>query len=171
MGTSFNHDLTRCTPLQAAIAHAIAAGQSISAAARSNGVGRTAIYSWLKDSPSFSKAIEEAKQWYAETLGDQLRLLSVKAINTLDAILEDPKTSPGVRLRAAAMILHRKNWQLPVPVGTPAEQHMEQALALAEASYRQSKLVQPAISQAVRNNSEHFSKLDQPVRPSHGDPS
>ncbi len=104
--------------VQARVALSLASGASISSAAASTGVGRTAIYSWLKSDSSFADAVKIAKAEFVLTLRDQLRDASAKALNTVTDILDDPKAPAGVRLRAALAILTRPQfpeagWNLP----------------------------------------------------------
>lgn len=146
------------TPLQMSVASALASGHSISTASRQTGAGRTTIYTWLKDVPSFSKACHEAKQWCIDSLRDQLHDLTRKALDTIEAILEDPKTSASLRLRAALAVLHRAQWNVPEQIRTPEQENIDKALALAEASYRQSKLAQTALTQSA---------IDQAVQAAH----
>jgi transposase-like protein len=104
--------------VQARVALSLASGASISSAAASTGVGRTAIYSWLKNDSSFADAVKIAKAEFVLTLRDQLRDASAKALITVTGILDDPKAPAGVRLRAALAILTRPQfpeagWNLP----------------------------------------------------------
>jgi transposase-like protein len=111
------------SPAQAQVALSLASGASVTHAAQSAGVGRTTVYEWRKHNPDFSSAIDQAKAEYAATLRDQLRDLSVKALSTLEALLDDPKTPASVRLKAALAVLNRPRfpkqaWNLPEKIGS-----------------------------------------------------
>ena len=108
------------SPAQAQVALSLASGASVTQAALSAGVGRTTVYEWRKSIPEFSEAVDQAASEYADTLRDQLRDLAAKALSTLESILDDPKASPSVRLRAALAVLNRprfpkREWALPEP--------------------------------------------------------
>lgn len=130
------------SPAQARVALSLASGASLSHAARSSGVGRTTIYAWLKDNPHFSAAIEHAKMEYIATLRDRVRDLSAKALDTLDAILDDPSVHPSVRLKAALAVLNRphfpdQGWHLPEKTNHPGDEQALETLAQLEFSHRQ----------------------------------
>ena len=105
-------------PVQAQVALSLASGASITQAAREAGVGRTTIYEWRKFIPDFNDAVVNAAYAYTESLRDQLRALSAKALVALDQVLDDPKASPSVKLRAALAVLNRPRfpkheWSIP----------------------------------------------------------
>ena len=106
------------SPVQAQVALSLASGASLTQAALSAGVGRTTVYEWRKNIPEFIAAVEQAASDYSGTLRDQLRDLSAKALSTIEAVLDDSKASPSVRLRAALAVLNRprfpkREWALP----------------------------------------------------------
>lgn len=107
------------TATQNQVVVALSTGASLSAAAQAAGISRSTIYSWLNDPLSvFSKAIDLAKQQFADSLRDQLHDAAVSALHALIAILNDPKASPSVKLKASLAILTRtdsgkKVWNLP----------------------------------------------------------
>ncbi|MCC6369152.1 MAG: hypothetical protein IT165_36985, partial [Bryobacterales bacterium] len=92
------------SPAQAQVALSLASGASLSHVAKSSGVGRTTVYTWLKENPAFSSAVDYAKAEYVATLRDRIRDLSAKAINTLDSLLDDPSVHASVRLKAALAV-------------------------------------------------------------------
>jgi transposase-like protein len=114
------------SPVQAQVALSLASGASITQAALAAGVGRTTIYEWRKNIPEFSAAVEQAAYDYTESVRDQLRTVSAKALTTLEQILDDPAASPSVRLRAALAVLNRPrfpkgDWALPGRACTPED--------------------------------------------------
>ncbi|MBL8174092.1 MAG: SEC-C domain-containing protein [Bryobacterales bacterium] len=102
------------TAPQIAVLQALAAGMTITAAAAHASVPRPDVYSWFDD-PAFVHAFALGHQEYALTVRDRMLSLSAKALDTLEALLDNPKASPAVLLRAALALLTRKNWNLPAP--------------------------------------------------------
>ncbi|MBV6433440.1 MAG: hypothetical protein IANPNBLG_03618 [Bryobacteraceae bacterium] len=171
------------SPAQARVALSLASGASLSHAARSSGVGRTTIYAWLKDNPHFSAAIEHAKMEYIATLRDRVRDLSAKALDTLDAILDDPSVHPSVRLKAALAVLNRphfpdQGWHLPEKTNHPGDEQALETLAQLEFSHRQARYAQtvldhiveaglahPPTSPEPRTHPDTSEQQTQPVRP------
>ncbi len=129
-------------PVQVQVALSLASGASLSQAARSSGAGRTTIYTWLKENPAFSAAVEQAKAEYVSTLRDRVRQPSAKALDTLDAILDDPSLHASVRLKAALAVLNRphfpdQGWHLPEKINQPEKEEALENLAQLEFSHRQ----------------------------------
>jgi hypothetical protein len=54
--------------------------------------------------------VDEAQREYAAILSDGMRDLAALALETLRALLEDPKTPPAVRLKTALAVLQRPNF-------------------------------------------------------------
>lgn len=102
------------TPAQLTVIQALAIGAPVTAAAKLADVSRTTIYSWLED-PHFHQAYAYAHQEYAMTIRDRLHNLAAKALEKLEAILDDPNATPSVVLKAALAILNRTQdqWALP----------------------------------------------------------
>jgi hypothetical protein len=70
-----------------------------------------------------------------------MRELSVRALETLRNVLDDPKASPSVRLKAALAILERPHypnpgWHLPERIESPREQQVIDNLAEIEVDFR-----------------------------------
>jgi transposase len=100
---------------QSQVIAALAAGRSIAAAAREAGVHRSTIHLWVNNQPPFAEALADAQQETRDHLDQQTRDLSAKAFDTIRQILDDPKASPSVRLRAALAVLERKReWFIPL---------------------------------------------------------
>ncbi|MBM3810914.1 MAG: hypothetical protein FJW20_04700 [Acidimicrobiia bacterium] len=134
------HPSANLSAAQLQVIAALASGSSVSAAAAQAGVHRSTIHNWLK-SPSFSTEFDKSRQDYLDTLGDQLRDLSAKALDTIRQVLDNPDAPPAVRLRAALAVLNRphfpnKDWHLPEKLHTPAEQHHHAEMDAMEADYR-----------------------------------
>ncbi|MBL8173241.1 MAG: SEC-C domain-containing protein [Bryobacterales bacterium] len=106
--------MTQLTPAQLTVVQALATGATLTAAARLAAISRPTVYSWLNQ-PAFQKALAIAEHEHAVTVRDRLQSLSTQALDTLQALLNNPKSSPSVLLRASLAILNRKNWALPSP--------------------------------------------------------
>ena len=78
---------------QAQVATALAQGLTVSAVARQTGLHRTTIHHWLRTSPEFKAAVENARSEYAAALSDEMRDLAASALKTLRNLLESPETN------------------------------------------------------------------------------
>jgi uncharacterized protein YchJ len=131
MDDTIRHNST-LSPVQAQVVTALAAGASISAAAKSAGVHRSTVHNWLNDA-AFSAQFDTSRHDYVESLRDQLRDLSALALDTIRQLLENPGAASSVRLRAAQFVLNRSNWVLPEPISSPKQQLEEAEMAALEA--------------------------------------
>lgn len=102
------------TPTQITVIQALAAGATVTAAAEFASISRPVIYTWLGNH-DFQTALAFARHEFAVSIRDKLQSLTNLALETLEAILKNPKSSPSVLLRATLAILTRKNWNLPAP--------------------------------------------------------
>jgi hypothetical protein len=87
---------------------ALAAGQTITAAARSAGVHRATVHNWLSTDPAFRAEFDRIRHDLAWEMRDRLIELERLALEELQKILTDPAASPSVKLRAAMFILNRR---------------------------------------------------------------
>ncbi len=99
------------TTPQITVIEALAAGATVTAAAELASVSRPTVHNWLQSAP-FAQALAFAKQEHAISLRDRLQSITEKALDKLEAVLDNPKSSPSVLLRASLAILNRKNWRL-----------------------------------------------------------
>lgn len=97
---------------QTTVIQALATGATVTAAAQLADISRPTVYNWLQD-PAFQQAVAFSAQEYALTMQDRLQTLSAKALDKLEALLDDPRSTPNVILKASLAILNRKNWTLP----------------------------------------------------------
>ena len=104
--------MIQLTPSQIIVVQALATGATLTAAAKLASVSRPTIYRWRED-PVFNQALVYAKQEYAVTTQDRVQALTAKALTKLEEVLDNPKSSPSVILKAALAILNRKDWSLP----------------------------------------------------------
>ncbi len=100
------------TPAQITVLQALAAGATVTAAAQLASVSRPTVYHWTDD-PAFQQALAFAEQEYALTIRDRMQSLRAKALDKLEQVLDNPKSSPSVLLRAAVLLLTNKKWNLP----------------------------------------------------------
>lgn len=105
------------TTAQITVLEALASGQTLSSAAKSAAVSRQTIYTWLKSNPAFQSALDESKHQYSAFLRERLQLLANKALDRLEAILDNPVASPSVQLRASLAVLAQPEWNFPNPFG------------------------------------------------------
>lgn len=124
------------TQSQIIVFRALASGATITAAAELASISRTTIYEWMQDI-AFQRAIAYAQQEFAITIRDRMQALAAKALDKLEAILDNPKASPSVQLKAALAILNRpqfpkQGWALPAPTLAEAQQCLASVTARME---------------------------------------
>jgi hypothetical protein len=137
---------TTLSPVQAQVVAALAQGRTITTAAADAGVHRNTIHNWLHE-PAFKTAVEDAQREYAAIPSDTMRDLATRALETLRNVLDDPKASPSVRLKAALAILQRPHfpnpgWHLPERTEPAPEQQVVNNLAEMEAGYRATRMAE-----------------------------
>jgi len=93
------------SPKQEQVLSAIAAGQTITAAAADAGVHRNTVTNWMRESAAFREALATAQSCQRTYWREQAEQRADAAFAVLDQILADPKTPAGVRLRAALAII------------------------------------------------------------------
>jgi len=118
--------MTPFTTAQITVITALATGATVTAAAQLASVSRPTVYKWLEQ-PSFQQAVDFARQEHALTIRDRLLALSTKALDKLEAVLDDPRSSPSVLTKVALAILNRKEWHL--PTGAPESEPTIEDLA------------------------------------------
>ena len=112
------------SPLQERVADALAAGCTLTSAAAQFGVHRVTVYRWIKTHKEFTAAIRTARAAFVLARRDDLHHLSNRALETLLAILDNPRSSPAVLFKTAAFILNRPQlpktgWSMPEPSPKP----------------------------------------------------
>ena len=112
------------TSVQQCVVDALAAGSTLTDTAETYGVHRVTIYRWMKTSKPFIAALHRARAEFVLARRDDLHHLSNRALETLLAVLDNPKASPAVQLRAAMFILQRPQlpktgWSMPEPAPDP----------------------------------------------------
>jgi transposase-like protein len=143
MHDAIRHNST-LSPAQAQVIAALAAGESITGAARAAGVHRSTIHNWLREGQQFRFEFDTIRQETVEFLRDQLAGLEVAALAALKSLIEDANTPAGVRLKAALAVLQRpqfpnQTWSLPERVETPRDEKLVDEFAVAMADARMSQ--------------------------------
>ena len=77
---------------------------TISAAAEQAGLSERSLYRYLGD-PSFKAALREQHDAILSSITSSLLALSTKALVTLEAVLDDPETTPASKVRASLGVL------------------------------------------------------------------
>jgi AcrR family transcriptional regulator len=147
------------TPVQAQVVKALAQGISITAAASAVGVHRSTVHNWLNSQKEFAAAVEEAREDYVTLLRDELRDLSRIALATVRQLLDDPKTSAGIRAKLALAVLQRpqyatgRSWNLPLPATALAEEQPAKTPSAREAARLRTAAQNLRRAAPVRQNS------------------
>jgi hypothetical protein len=122
----------------------LSAGRTIAEVARDLNISRQTIYNWQKE-PKFLAALNAGRQVCADELRDYMLVLSRKALKRVEAIIDDPKTPPGVALKASLAVLNRpqfpeQGWNLPANVNTPRQDQIQEMNLTLELEMRQAEL-------------------------------
>lgn len=96
---------TALTPKQSAVIAALARGENVTNAAKEADVDRTSYYLWLKTKPHFVAELNRAEEEHRQAMRAQFQQLGDKAISTIQEILTENGTPPGIRLKAALAVL------------------------------------------------------------------
>jgi hypothetical protein len=112
------------TAVQQCVVDALAAGSTLTDAAAAYNIHRVTVYRWMKNCKPFAAALHQARAEFVLARRDDLHHLSNRALETLLAILDNPKSSPAVLLRTAMFILQRPQlpktgWSMPEPAPDP----------------------------------------------------
>lgn len=102
---TFDNQTEKLTPDQVQALAALLTEKDIKAAAAKAGCGETTLHRWLKEDANFKSVLGEQKKALLDSTVRRLASVSVKAVNTLEDIMENKKTPAGIRVRAAAIIL------------------------------------------------------------------
>jgi hypothetical protein len=129
------------TSVQQCVVEALAAGSTITDAAKAHDVHRMTVYRWMKTLPQFSAALHRARVEFILARRDDLYHLSHRALETLLTVLDNPKSSPAVLLRTAMFILQRPQvpktgWSMPEPAPDPDGNKLTDS-AIIEQDYAQ----------------------------------
>jgi hypothetical protein len=96
---------TALSPKQIEVTYALAAGQSLTAAAEAAGIHRSTIHEW-RAQPAFRSALQSARDARADSIREDTLDMAALATSALRTLLTDPETPPAVRLKAALSVLH-----------------------------------------------------------------
>src|SRR5271166_5230270 len=95
------------SPPQLQVINALSEGMNSTDAAALAGVHRNTIANWRRNSLFFREALVDAQYDRALLFRDKAEEMLELAFKTLDAVLNDPKASPSVRLKAAMFIIEK----------------------------------------------------------------
>ncbi len=158
--------LDNLTPTQAEVLKLLAAGSTVSAAARQGGVHRSTIHLWTRHHPPFSRALLAARQYRAEALLDELSDLSELALDTFRQLLSDPNTPAATRLKAAMEIVKLVQNQRPTELAKLksdlATDRVFEEMHLASVAHTSASPISP--SPRTNQNMEEKEQEKQPVR-------
>ena len=120
------------------------AGLTIAETSREIDVSRQTLYNWRND-PKFAAACATSRQCYANELREYMLALSRKALNRLEAILDDPKAPHSVALKAALAVLNRPQfpepgWSLPANINTAKQDRIQETSLAIEIDRKQAEL-------------------------------
>lgn len=96
--------MTQVTARQRRLIEALLAGQSVTQACRTAGVGRRTYYRWLGQ-PAFREALQQAEAALLEAATRRLLALQASALDAVGAVLADEHLPPTYRLQAARLVL------------------------------------------------------------------
>src|SRR5271163_4782135 len=97
--------MTNLTPQQHRIIAAISTGSTITQAAAAENIHRNTIGNWRRTNPIFASELEFATQEHRQHWNEQVIALIPQAIQAIEDCLTNPKSSPSLRFRAAALIV------------------------------------------------------------------
>ena len=83
---------------------ALLSSPNVEEAAKAVGVGERTLWRWMGE-PEFAQAVTHAEAGAIDAATRRLVQLQNGAIDTLQAVLDDPKIAPSIRLRAATAVL------------------------------------------------------------------
>ncbi len=93
------------TPAQEQVLAHIAAGATVTTAARIAGVHRNTIGNWLRSSPAFHDALEQAHHCQALFWREHSEVLASNAFNCLEEIIDDKRANVNARIKASLAII------------------------------------------------------------------
>jgi len=95
------------SPQQLQVINALSDGVNSTDAAAQAGVHRNTIANWRRNSLFFREALADAQYDRALLFRDRTEAKLDLALETIDSILNDPKASASVRLKAALFIIDK----------------------------------------------------------------
>ena len=123
-GMEQSNDQPPLSTVQKCVINALAVGSTLTSVAEAYGVHRVTVYRWIKTHKEFGAALRQARADYVLARRDDLFHLSDRAVETVLALLDNPKSPPAVLLRTAMFILQRPQapqvgWSMPEPAPNP----------------------------------------------------
>ncbi len=93
------------TPAQEQVLALIAAGVTVTGAAREAGIHRNTVGNWLRSSPAFRLGLHQAHYNQSLHWREQSELLAGNAFAALHEIIDNPRASSSARIKAALAII------------------------------------------------------------------
>jgi AcrR family transcriptional regulator len=97
--------MAELTPKQITAVAALLGGKSIEQAAQEAEVGATTVHRWFRESDAFNAALAEGRRAALHTAVTTLSYTARSAAAVVLEIMQNKKTPPGIRLRAALGVL------------------------------------------------------------------
>jgi hypothetical protein len=107
------------TPVQEQVIAFLAAGSSIRKITRTAQIHRNTIGNWRRSNPAFARALANAQYERILAWRDEAEEHAELAIQTIGEMLQDRKTPPSIRLRAALAMLKHATTLPPAPPEPP----------------------------------------------------
>jgi len=140
----------------------LAQGSTVGAAAKAAGVHRNTVSNWRRaGSPEFRNAWQSAQVEQAAYWRDQIQVLGDVAVASILCILEDPRTTPSVRLKASLAILNVI--ATPAPVHKAGELVTEELHIPAQPPTPEPEKAEPAATVASQNSAQSRTTPYNPV--------
>jgi hypothetical protein len=86
---------------------ALLTSKDIKTAAQNAGCSETTLHRWLREDNAFKEALKQAQNDLIDAVIRRLSSVASEALDTLQAVMTDSKTQPGVKVRSAAIILEQ----------------------------------------------------------------
>lgn len=93
------------SPEQARTIAALITGQDNKSAAKTAGISESTLYRWLREDPVFKAALEASGKELRDQAVRRVDAAQSDALDTLISIMKNKKVAPGVRVRAAQVVL------------------------------------------------------------------
>lgn len=155
------------SPVQEQVLAAIAAGASTTAAAAQAGVHRNTVANWRRSSQIFQSALAQAHYDRALQVHELAVALAGDAVAAIQSILNDPKTPPSVRLKAALAILQQAATPPPEPPATRPDVHKFAQVELPKTAVhpKEDPWLKPIFARLLHKTAQSTSPVISPPSP------
>lgn len=148
------------TAVQQTVVAALANGSTVTAAAEAAHINRVTVYRWMKTIPQFNAALDRGRADFLIARRDDIFHLANRALETLYAVLNNPKSSPAVLVKSAMFILQRtqtpaKAWTMPEPALAPEEKELLDSVLPEDAEPEPEPDAAPEACNEMKHDSEN----------------